>query len=402
MKKTLLSLTIASTLFATNAINLGIGGGRNYVDNSPLQNYNFLNIRIGKYLTQNSLLRLEYEQSSKVLDNNSLQRALLNYEYDFHKKSLFTPYVFIGGGYQIVNGKYPNNFIGDTGIGTKIEMKQHIDLFAELRALKDFKDNDFHYGGLFGIEYKFGNEEPKKIISPIHKVADSDNDGIADNLDECPNTPDGVAVDENGCPIDSDNDGVADYLDKCPNTPYGVAVDENGCPIDSDNDGVADYLDKCPNTPNGVAVDENGCPIDSDNDGVADYLDKCPNTPQGISVNSNGCPISFNFDIEFPLNSTKIEAQFMPKIEKFADFLKSNPGYKVEIQGYTDNIGNKSYNMLLSQKRAKSVYEQLIKLGIDKKRLTWIGYGDKNPIAPNTTKEGRKQNRRVIAKLYFL
>jgi len=373
MKKTLISLTIATSLFATASVNLGIGAGRGYVDNNHLKNYNFLNLRAGKHLNENSLLRLEYERSTKVLNNSSLQRALLNYEYDFNKQNKITPYTFIGAGYQVVTGDYPNSFVADAGLGAKVEVKQHIDIFAELRGLRDFKNNDNHYSGLFGIEYKFGENKSEDDTTQA--------------------TPK---------PIDSDNDGVIDSLDKCPNTPSGVKVDKNGCPIDSDNDGVADYLDKCPNTPNGVKVDKNGCPIDSDNDGIADYLDKCPNTPNGVKVNKNGCPISFNFDIQFGANSAKIESQFIPKIKKFADFLKSNPAYHAEIQGYTDSLGNNTYNVLLSQKRAKAVYEQLLKLGIDKDRLTWAGYGAKNPIAPNNTKAGREKNRRVVAKLYFL
>ena len=343
MKKTLISLTIATSLFATASVNLGIGAGRGYVDNNHLKNYNFLNLRAGKHLNENSLLRLEYERSTKVLNNSSLQRALLNYEYDFNKQNKITPYTFIGAGYQVVTGDYPNSFVADAGLGAKVEVKQHIDIFAELRGLRDFKNNDNHYSGLFGIEYKFGENKSEDDTTQA--------------------------------------------------TPK---------PIDSDNDGVIDSLDKCPNTPSGVKVDKNGCPIDSDNDGIADYLDKCPNTPNGVKVNKNGCPISFNFDIQFGANSAKIESQFIPKIKKFADFLKSNPAYHAEIQGYTDSLGNNTYNVLLSQKRAKAVYEQLLKLGIDKDRLTWAGYGAKNPIAPNNTKAGREKNRRVVAKLYFL
>ncbi|MFT7561984.1 MAG: beta-glucanase (GH16 family), partial [Flavobacteriales bacterium] len=81
--------------------------------------------------------------------------------------------------------------------------------------------------------------------------------------------------------LDSDNDGISDAIDSCPNTPAGVAVDTNGCTlvIDSDGDGVPDNQDSCPNTPAGVVVDGNGCTleIDSDADGVPDNQDNCPN-----------------------------------------------------------------------------------------------------------------------------
>lgn len=161
---------------------------------------------------------------------------------------------------------------------------------------------------------------------------DKDHDGVWDKLDMCPNTPRGVAVDENGCPLDEDKDGVPDYLDKCLGTPAEAIgmVDSVGCPKDSDGDGVADYLDKCPNTPkeaigkvdsvgceldsdgDGVPdwkdecentpkeaigfVDEKGCEKDSDGDGVVDWKDKCADTPAGAPVDENGCELDSDGD----------------------------------------------------------------------------------------------------------
>jgi len=208
-------------------------------------------------------------------------------------------------------------------------------------------------------------------------------------------------VEEKPKVIDTDGDGVADSLDKCPNTPKGVEVDKNGCVIDSDVDGVPNYLDKCSHTPLGVKVDKKGCAIDSDNDGVVDYLDKCPNTPKGMKVNDKGCAISYNFGINFDNDSSKIKPQYMQKIEKFAEFLKKHPDVKAEIQGYTDNKGNEKYNLILSQKRAKAIYEALIKLGVNKNQITWAGYGEENPIASNDTTEGKAKNRRVVAKIRY-
>ena len=99
---------------------------------------------------------------------------------------------------------------------------------------------------------------------------------------------------------DSDEDGVLDGNDRCPNTPLGTPVDADGCPIpepqDSDGDGVLDEDDRCPDTPLGTSVDADGCPIsepqDSDGDGVDDSVDQCANTPAGTVVDSVGCPVT--------------------------------------------------------------------------------------------------------------
>ena len=81
-----------------------------------------------------------------------------------------------------------------------------------------------------GISFFFGGAPPEPEPEPI---GDSDNDGVLDDRDRCPNTPPGTQVDSTGCPIpvDSDGDGVMDDRDQCPNTPAGTEVDSTGCPI---------------------------------------------------------------------------------------------------------------------------------------------------------------------------
>jgi hypothetical protein len=106
-----------------------------------------------------------------------------------------------------------------------------------------------------------------KAVTATFEEKDSDNDGVPDSTDTCPNTPSGASVDTNGCASsqkDSDGDGVKDNLDQCPDTPAGETVNSNGCSTserDTDGDGVIDSLDNCANTPNGAEVDENGCPF---------------------------------------------------------------------------------------------------------------------------------------------
>jgi outer membrane protein OmpA-like peptidoglycan-associated protein/opacity protein-like surface antigen len=125
---------------------------------------------------------------------------------------------------------------------------------------------------------------------------DSDNDGVTDKKDRCPDTPFGAVVDKQGCPLDTDNDGVYDGLDKCLNTPEKAEVNADGCPIDTDGDGIFNGIDMCPETPENVEIDEYGCAIDTDEDGVPDYRDKELNTPKGALVDADGVGIDSDAD----------------------------------------------------------------------------------------------------------
>lgn len=87
------------------------------------------------------------------------------------------------------------------------------------------------------------------------------------------------------------------------------------------------------------------------------------------------------------------------ELTKLVQFLEKNKALKVEIGGHTDNVGTQAYNQDLSENRAKSVYTYLIEKGIDASRLSYKGYNFSEPIAPNTTEEGRAQNRRTEFKI---
>jgi len=166
--------------------------------------------------------------------------------------------------------------------------------------------------------------------------------------------------------------------------------------MDSDGDGVFDEADQCPDTPKGVQVDANGCPIDSDGDGVPDYLDRCPDTPKGAKVNARGCWILKG--LSFDTAKWNIKASQYPILDDVVRILDRNPSMKIEIQGHTDNRGTAGYNQKLSEKRAQAVMEYLMKKGISRDRLSAVGYGFSMPAATNTTAEGRAMNRRVELK----
>lgn len=177
-----------------------------------------------------------------------------------------------------------------------------------------------------------------------------------------------------------------------------------GDPLDSDGDGVLDSRDKCPGTPAGVNVDADGCPLDSDGDGVADYKDKCPGTPAGVWVDAKGCPASvldsgstawtFN-EINFETAKANIQPSSYGILDEIAAALVANPQLKVAVEGHTDNTGARAFNMNLSQRRAQSVVDYLVKKGVSPDRLSAKGYGPDRPIADNNTRVGRAKNRRV-------
>jgi len=243
---------------------------------------------------------------------------------------------------------------------------------------------------------------PKPVVIDTCKM-DSDRDGIADCEDKCPNDP--GALEFNGCPPpDRDGDGIPDPSDKCPDTPGLPQYD--GCP-DSDGDLIADNIDRCPIVPG--TPQYQGCP-DTDTDSIPDPDDKCPYEPGVANLENpekHGCKaytlvvvkkgiIEIKEQVHFETGKAIIKEDSFELLRQVALVLKDNPQFKVEVQGHTDNVGGKAYNKNLSDKRAKSVREHLIKKeGIDADRLQAKGYGMERPIASNATAKGKAANRRV-------
>ncbi|MDB6063338.1 MAG: hypothetical protein JWM78_3441 [Verrucomicrobiaceae bacterium] len=145
-------------------------------------------------------------------------------------------------------------------------------------------------------------------------------------------------------------------------------------------------------------------PLDSDGDGVTDDIDKCPNTPHGREVDSVGCEYHLNkteemkLDILFAHDKSDITDQYTGEVERAAKFLKRYADVKAVIEGHTDSDGTDAYNLKLSQRRADAVKDSLVtRYNIDASRLSAVGYGESRPVASNATKDGKAQNRRVVA-----
>ena len=257
------------------------------------------------------------------------------------------------------------------------------------------------FEALVSVGKDFGVKKPKIIKDETPTPTadqDPDKDGIVGAGDKCPTEPEDKDSfeDDNGCPDpDNDNDGIADASDKCPMEPEDKDnfEDDNGCPDpDNDQDGVPDAADKCgdqPETRNGFE-DDDGCP-----DEIPEKLRKFTGVIQGIT---------------FKVNSVELIGGSSKTLDAAVTVLSEFKDAKLEIQGHTDDQplkkgGKFESNEQLSQGRADSVKDYMVKKGIDSARLTSKGYGDTQPVENPQGLKGpklnaaRAKNRRVEFKL---
>jgi len=111
----------------------------------------------------------------------------------------------------------------------------------------------------------------------------------------------------------------------------------------------------------------------------------------GTTIELNN--IFFEFDKAELLSESKIE------LNRLRDLLFDYPYMEIEILGHTDDVGRSAYNLELSHKRAQAVYNYLVENDIDIERLSFTGFGNAQPIADNSSEEGREKNRRVEIKI---
>jgi outer membrane protein OmpA-like peptidoglycan-associated protein len=418
-------LVFAATLGAqTSDKKWGIGAGAGAYGTLNKGNVGVIpELYFSRYLSPRLDLMLQGNMGiwrSNLKSNLDLTGTFLNLRYKLSDETKnFRPYLYGGPGFLADNSKSGLNF--DLGLGSKYYISSNTAFYGKAGYINGIKVNgtrDNFWNMTLGMEYDFG------------KVKDSDNDGVSDRKDKCPDTPTGVKVDDNGCPVDTDGDGVADYIDDCPTVAGltslkgcpdkdkdGIADKDDACPEvagiaslkgcpDTDGDGVADKDDKCPDTPKGVAVDAKGCPKDSDGDGIPDYQDECP-TVAGTKDNK-GCPVkektaevteSQKMMVEpvyFDSNKANYITGEKSKIDRLVSLLKENSNYNVNITGHADSKGTDQYNMNLSQSRINSVVKAITSDGIKKKRiLSQKAFGETKPVASNDTPEGCAKNRRV-------
>lgn len=251
---------------------------------------------------------------------------------------------------------------------------------------------DFRIVALAGYSFPIADTDPgspgKRFKAERYKEhgADTDHDGMPDDIDLCPTDPeDGKPPNpDDGCPAlpDRDGDGIPDNVDKCPDVPedFDGIDDADGCPEDdSDKDGIMDAQDACPKEPGEPDVDpkKNGC-------------------PKFIRRITGSSEIQILKTIEFATGKSTILSKSFPILDEVVRLVKVNPDINhLDIEGHTDNKGSDDLNEKLSNERAHSVMKYMVEKGIAADRLSAAGYGPKRPIADNNTADGRQRNRRV-------
>ncbi len=167
---------------------------------------------------------------------------------------------------------------------------------------------------------------------------------------------------------------------------------------DTDEDGISDAIDECPNTTPKAKVNDKGCEPDTDSDGLVDRVDLCPNTPPGKEIDSAGCHADATIALEgvnFQLGTAQLTDSSLSILDNMVDTLKKFSELSLQVAGHTDDNGSPARNHTLSAQRAETVKSYLIKQGIEATRLEAKGYGSSEPIASNETEPGQAANRRV-------
>ncbi|WP_373734905.1 OmpA family protein [Bacteroides heparinolyticus] len=100
-------------------------------------------------------------------------------------------------------------------------------------------------------------------------------------------------------------------------------------------------------------------------------------------------------NILFDIGKATLKPESMAELQKVADYMKKNPTVRFEVQGHTDNQGSDKINDSLSQQRAETIVKALAGMGVNDFNLKAVGKGSHEPVADNSTAEGRAKNRRV-------
>ncbi|WP_407401201.1 OmpA family protein [Chryseobacterium sp.] len=283
-----------------------------------------------------------------------------------------------------------NSLFGQAGAGLKFKVNNRIDLegrvmyvvtgddsfdgggaqYSDINKREDQISDNF-FNATVGLSVKLGKHESHLMWhDPLQEMYYK--------LDVLANKNMDIEVCKKG---DADNDGVCDDWDRQLNTPAGARVDGAGVALDTDLDGVIDLYDQCVTVPG--PVENNGCPT-------------TPVAPAGV-VKEETTSME---GIEFELNSDRILPSNTPILNNAVSYINSSNGTYTVI-GATDTRASDAYNQKLSERRANSVKDYLVKNGVESSKLNAEGRGEKDLKYPECDPATKcpewknKANRRV-------
>jgi outer membrane protein OmpA-like peptidoglycan-associated protein len=221
-----------------------------------------------------------------------------------------------------------------------------------------------------------GDELMKHKTDPLK--ADTDGDGLNDGDEVLKYKTDPLKT-------DTDGDTLTDGAEVSVHRTNPLAVD-----TDSDNLSDGDEVNKHKTDP--TKADTDGGTI---NDGVEVARGTNPLNPDDDVVKIEIGKAMVLEGITFKTGSAEVSKESEAALDKAYQTMKENPTIVVQIVGHTDNTGRRSTNLKLSQRRAESVRNYLVNKGVEPERISAVGKGPDQPIAPNNTAENRAKNRRI-------
>lgn len=291
-----------------------------------------------------------------------------------------------GGGYGLMSfdaagasDENDNMINWVVGLTPQLKLSNRISLFADASLVGNFLQNNTYDGtrgtrhagtygkgvilkGSVGLSIALGGNEYSADFYPFDE-GQNELDAIEERLAK-------VETDL----IDSDQDGVPDYLDREPNTVSGVAVDTKGVAVDRNENGIPDELED--------ALDQRYAAIDAaQHNKVVEEL-----------LREGYVNVYFGFNDDMPATYS------LDAINHLVIYFNDNPNAQAELIGFADARGNPEYNMDLSERRAKSVYDILVAAGVSESRLSFTGAGEDDSVDENST-NARQLVRKVTIKL---
>ncbi|NLB54601.1 MAG: OmpA family protein [Lentisphaerae bacterium] len=243
---------------------------------------------------------------------------------------------------------------------------------AEFIGAMTLEKQEFNLMPAIGVTWKWGAKVPKKYVA-YGGALDSDGDGLPDDFER--------KIGTDPFNPDTDGDGLTDWEEF-------VVYFTDPCRADTDYDGLTDGEEI-------LAYKTDPHNRDTDGGGVADGHEVIEDQTDPLDPSDDLLLITLN--IEFDTDKDIIHAEYFEKLDALAKTILRDPNSTVRIEGHADQrkSSKHDYNLSLSERRAKSVLEYLSRQGIEKSRMTPVGYGFTRPVTENHPSQGNRQNRRV-------